>query len=126
MVGVAGTLVASTEVRRGQLDAAAAIYRSLLPRWRRAGEWAVLSTMLRSVAELLAQRGRDEVAAVILGAVTAKGRGHEVFGADAHRLRQLADDIGGRIGPGPMAEALARGAGLDIETAAALAAAELD
>ena len=116
---------ASIDARHGEVDAAVAAYRWLLPWWRRAGEYSVLWTLLRSIAQLLDRLGKPRAAAVLLGAVAAPGSGHDVFGDDALRLADLATRLEASLGD-DFAVARAQGAGLDVGAAAALAAAELE
>jgi hypothetical protein len=126
VTGIAGASVASIDARHGEVDAAAAAaYRWLLPWWRRSGEYSALWTLLPSIAQPLDRLGRPRTAAVLLGAVTAPGSGHEVFGDDALRLADLATRLEGPLGD-DFADARAEGAGLDVEAAAALAASELE
>jgi predicted ATPase/DNA-binding SARP family transcriptional activator len=126
VTGVAGALVASLDVRAGEVTRAVTAYRWLIPWWWRAGEWSVLWTMLRSVVELFCALGRYRAAALLLGAVTAPGSGHEVFGDDAERLALLSAELAARMGDAAFAEARAEGRALDVESAAALTATELD
>ena len=125
MTGIAGTLAASIDARHGEVDAAVAAYRWLLPWWRRSGEYSVLWTVLRSIAQLFERLGKPRAAAVLLGAVTKPGAGHEVFGDDAVRLADLATRLEAELGA-DFALARAEGAGMDVEAAAALAASELE
>ena len=125
VTGIAGTLAASIDARHGEVDAAVAAYRWLLPWWRRSGEYSVLWTLLRSIAQLLERLGKPRAAAVLLGAVTAPGSGHEVFGDDALLLADLATRLEADLGE-DFTVARAEGSGLDVEAAAALAASELE
>jgi predicted ATPase/DNA-binding SARP family transcriptional activator len=126
VIGVAGALAASIDVRLGALEEAIVAYRWLLPWWRRAGELSVLGTVLRSTAELLARLERDELAALLLGAVTVPDTGHGVFGGDAVRLGELATQLEGRLGGERFEAARSRGARLGVADAAAVAEAELE
>jgi hypothetical protein len=126
VTGVAGATAASIDARSGSAEDAVAAYRWLLPWWRRAGEWSVLGTMLRSVAGLLARLERYRPAAVLLGAVTTAGGGHEVFGEDAVRLAELAALLEARLGPAALGAGRAEGGVLGVDAAAALAIAELE
>ncbi|HTN81216.1 MAG TPA: BTAD domain-containing putative transcriptional regulator [Acidimicrobiales bacterium] len=125
VTGVAGTLAASIDARRGDFMRAITAYRWLLPWWRKAGEWSVLGTLLRSMAELLHQVGRNRSAAVLLAAVLTPGAGHEVFGDDARRLADLARRLEPELGD-EFHVATAEGSALTVEEAATLAEAELD
>jgi hypothetical protein len=125
VTGIAGTLAASIDARHGEVDAAVAAYRWLLPWWRRSGEYSVLWTLLRSIAQLLDRLGKPRAAAVLLGAVTAPGSGHEVFGDDALLLADLAGRLEVELGD-DFRVARAEGAGMDVEAAAALASSELE
>ena len=84
----------------------------------------MLWTLLRSIAQLLHRLGKPRAAAVLLGAVTAPGSGHEVFGDDALLLTELAGRLEVELGD-DFTVARLEGAGLDVEAAAALAASEL-
>ena len=125
VTGVAGTLAASIDARRGDVMRAITAYQWLLPWWRKAGEWSVLGTLLRSMAELLHQVGRNRSAAVLLAAVLTPGAGHEVFGDDARRLADLARRLEPELGD-EFHVATAEGSALTVEEAATLAEAELD
>ena len=125
VTGVAGTLAASIDARRGDVRSAVTAYRWLLPWWRRAGEWSVLWTLLRSMAILLERMGRHRPSAVLLAAVLAPGAGHEVFGDDAVRLAELKARLEPALGE-DFSLASEEGAALSVEEAAQLAAAELE
>ncbi len=58
----------------------------------------MLWTLLRSIAQLLHRLGKPRAAAVLLGAVTAPGSGHEVFGDDALLLAELAGRLEVELG----------------------------
>ena len=125
VTGIAGTLAASIDARQGDVRSAVTAYRWLLPWWRRAGEWSVLWTLLRSMAILLERMGRYRPSAVLLAAVLAPGAGHEVFGDDAVRLADLKARLEPELGD-DFTAATEEGAALTVEEAAQLAVVELD
>ena len=124
--GIAGSSLASLEARHGEPEAAIAVYRWLLPHWRRSGIHSLGWTTLRAVAELLARIGRDRAAATLLGAVTSPNTGHDVFGADAERLAQLESTLRSRLGPHDLGIAMDEGSSLSDGDATALALATFD
>ncbi|MCO8126471.1 winged helix-turn-helix domain-containing protein [Acidimicrobiia bacterium EGI L10123] len=124
--GVAGASLASLDARAGDVPAAVGHYRWLLPLWLRAGVRSPFRTMLRTVTELLCGQGLDDQAALLLGAVTAPGAGHEVVGDDVDRLAAVRAELEQRLGPGRLAELLAEGAALDDAAAAGVATAAFD
>lgn len=133
--GIAATSLASLCVRQGRVDEAVELYRWLLPHWLRAGVAAPFWTMLRSVTELLVDRGADERhgdldvdehAARLLGAVTHAGRGHEVVGDDDLRLSDAAATLRSRLGDERFETAVSAGGALDEPAAAAIATAAFD
>jgi hypothetical protein len=79
--------------------------------------WSTQWTMLRSIAGLLARRGQDRDAAVLLGAIQATGAGHRVFGDDEVTLRELDRHLRRALGAHACAAALAEGAVLDGDAA---------
>ena len=124
--GVAGALIASMSARLGNVDEAIDVYRWVLPWCARAGEWSILGTALRSTSELLVQMDRHRSAAIVLGAVAQSREGHAVFGADADRLAQLSGDLSERLGRDVFDQLFAEGTRLDVDSAAAIATAEIE
>jgi hypothetical protein len=113
--GVAGTSLASVHARRGRPAPAAVEYRWLLDHWNRSGEVAVLWVMLRSVAQVLADRGQPVEAATVLGAVTSSCEGHAIVGEDVERLATLAAGLQARLGRDAFEVAAARGRGVAVD-----------
>ncbi|HSP03369.1 MAG TPA: BTAD domain-containing putative transcriptional regulator [Acidimicrobiales bacterium] len=124
--GVAGASLASLDARAGDVRAAVGHYRWLLPLWLRAGVRSPLRTMLRTVTELLCGQGLDEQAALLLGAVTAPGVGHEVVGDDVDRLAAVRAELEQRLGSARLDELLVEGATLDDAAAASVATAAFE
>jgi hypothetical protein len=83
--------------------------------------WSTQSTMLRSVAGLLARLGRARDAAVLLGAVRATQAGHRIFGADAAALTELGSRLHATLGDDAYQAAIGEGSGLDGDAAVELA-----
>jgi tetratricopeptide (TPR) repeat protein len=125
ITGLAGASMASIDARHGDADVAAEAYRDLIAHWRRAGMWPTQWTMLRSIADLLARRGRHREAAALEGAVRATRAGHEIFGADEVALAALGSRLRGHLGDETYDQARAEGAELDGDAAAELALAAL-
>ncbi|MBJ8337813.1 winged helix-turn-helix domain-containing protein [Antrihabitans sp. YC3-6] len=126
VLGIAGSTAASLETRHGDAESAVELYRWLLPHWRRAGVRSLQWTTLRSVAELLARLGLTRAAAVLLGAVTSSAGGHDIYGEDDRRLRELADELRRILGTDMYTAALAEGGRLDDNAAAARALSAFD
>ncbi|MET0909545.1 MAG: AfsR/SARP family transcriptional regulator, partial [Ilumatobacteraceae bacterium] len=124
--GVAGASLASLDVRSGDIEAAIANYRWLLPLWLRSGVRSPFWTSMRWVVELCARLGADEAAARLLGAVLSPSTGHEVYGDDDARLAQLRRDLSARLGADRFAELFAAGWQLDDAAAATEATAAFD
>lgn len=117
VTGVAGASKASLDARLGDPDEAAATYRRLIAHWRRAGMWSTQWTMLRSIAGLLARRGRPVDAAVLEGAVRATSEGHRLFGADEVALAELGEQLRATLGDEAYETARRRGAALGGDAA---------
>jgi hypothetical protein len=124
--GIAGASLASLDVRSGDIPAAIATYRWLLPLWLRSGVRSPFWTSMRWVVELCALLGAHESAARLLGAVLSPTSGHEVYGDDDVRLGQLRLELADRLGADRFAEALAAGSVLDDAAAASEATAAFD
>jgi predicted ATPase/DNA-binding SARP family transcriptional activator len=126
VLGVAGTSYASIAARTGDPAVAVSEYRWLLAHWRRAGVRSLLSTTLRSVAELLARIGSDRAAATLLGSALSEGTAHGLFGEDLRRLTALASSLSDRMGAQAYATAARAGRELDDGKLAAVAVAAFD
>jgi hypothetical protein len=124
--GVAGASLASLDVRADDPGAAIATYRWLLPLWLRSGVRSPFWTAMRSVVELCARIGADEPATRLLGAVFSPAHGHDVYGDDDVRLRQLAGELSERLRVDRFDAVFASGAQLDDAAAALEATAAFD
>ena len=120
-LGVALVTVTSLRARRGDTAGAARAAAESLEHWRGTGNRTHQWVGLRAVAELLADAGRDQVAAELLAGLTARRSGGPVFGADAARLGVLADVLRSRLGELAALRAERRGAALDDEALVDLA-----
>ena len=79
--GVAGVSAATLHARAGDGDRALDLYAALLDHWRRAGVWTQQWTTLRTLTELLTDRGEARAAAALLGALRATTTAAPAFGA---------------------------------------------
>lgn len=112
-LGVALVTVTSLRTRQGDVPGAARAAAESLEHWRGTGNRTHLWVGLRAVVELLAQAGRDDVAAELLGGLAARRSGGALFGADAARLAALRDDLAARLGAEALDRAERRGAARD-------------
>ncbi len=117
VVGLAGASKASIDARVGDPDVAAEDFRRLITHWRRAGMWSTQWTMLRSIAGLLARRGRHRDAAVLEGAVRGADAGHLIFGTDEVALRELGAELAATLGSEEYEAARREGGVLDGDAA---------
>ena len=112
--------------RRGDARAALLGYGDVVETWYRGGDWANQWLSLRQLAGTLASMGRDEEAAVILGAVDAAGATTALPFApsDARDLQLIAEDLGQRLGADAVERARREGRTMrdDMVVDAALAA----
>jgi predicted ATPase/DNA-binding SARP family transcriptional activator len=122
--GIAGASAASIEVRHGDPNVAADRYRQLFDLWRQGVVRPVMSTMLRTVAELLHRLGDADTAAVLLGSVLHTETA-PVYGEDAGRLSELGESLHAALGEERFAAAVEEGRRLDDEGAFERAAAAL-
>ncbi|MGV9710057.1 BTAD domain-containing putative transcriptional regulator [Gordonia sp. NPDC003424] len=127
LLGVALTSRASIEVRHGALDCAASHLMETVDHWRDAGNWTHQWVSLRAVIDVLARLGRDDAAAILLGAVRGHGvdAGPESLGADAGRLTEVENALRAHLGDRTVDELAARGAGLTRTAVIDLAIGEL-
>ena len=97
--------------RRGDAHRALLGYGEVVETWYRGGDWANQWLSLRQLAGTLASIGRDEEAALILGAVDAAGATSALPFApsDAHDLQLIAEDLGERLGPDALERARRHG-----------------
>ena len=114
--------------RGGELDEALSGYREVVGTWFRGGDWANQWLSLRHVAGILATAGRDDEAALLIGAVQAAGAAAALPFAplDADELDELTRDLAHRLGDDALAEAGRRGASMRADAAVALALGTID
>lgn len=109
----AGAALAANARRRGRHDRAAELHRWLLPRTYRLGDDAVVVTLLRSAAALLAQRGRPRDAAVVLGAIRSTSGRAALFAGEDRRRGRLAEELEAVLGGDAFDAATREGSGID-------------
>ena len=126
LAGVALVSAASVRSRYGDPRQGLLLFSEVVRHWHQAGNRTQLWTTLRGVVDLLARVGEVEPAAVLLGVLTSRSTGAPVFGADAARLEQTADQLRARLGPARFAAATARGSALPDEEVPAWAHEALD
>ncbi|MEJ2862681.1 BTAD domain-containing putative transcriptional regulator [Actinomycetospora flava] len=109
-LGAALVTVTSLRARAGDTAAAARSALASLEHWRGTGNRTHQWVGLRGVAEILADAGRDELAAELLGGLASRRSGGALFGPDAARLAALRDALAARLGDDVLAHAERRGA----------------
>ncbi|MGS0688206.1 AfsR/SARP family transcriptional regulator [Nakamurella sp. GG22] len=109
LTGVALVSAASVRVRGADPLPAVPMLREVVEHWHRQADWTHQWTTFRVVAELLVRLGRDEPAAVVLGAQRWGHRAGTVFGQDAERLDVLAGTLTDRLGAERLRELMLRG-----------------
>ena len=95
---VARIALISALVRLGRHDEALRVFPDLLHQLRRRGGWPQLWTSLRILAELLAELGRPQDAALLLASANLDPSAPPVTGDDVPRYRELRRRITGQIG----------------------------
>jgi hypothetical protein len=80
---------------------------------------------LRNVVDLLVRLRRDDEAAVLHAALTARADVAPLFGADAERMAAAARELAGRLGDEALAARAREGAALSDADVVALARAAL-
>lgn len=115
LTGLAATSATSLQARHGDPAAVMRRFPDLIDLWERAGYWTQQWTMLRSLVATLARLGRDEPAAILLGALHASRTAAPVYGHDAERLADVLGQIEERAGRRRLAEWLERGRSLGDE-----------
>jgi predicted ATPase/DNA-binding SARP family transcriptional activator len=95
---VARIALVSALVRLGRHDQALRVFPGLLQQLRRRDGWPQLWTSLRILAELLAELGRPQDAALLLASASADPSAPPVTGDDVPRYRELRRRIVGQIG----------------------------
>lgn len=121
VAGVALVAIASTQARVGNLDEAMSTYRRTIALWHQRGDWTHQWTTLRNLVGLVHHIGRHEQAAVLLGAVTADGRGAPAFGQGAIELDRVTESIAASIGSAAFEGLTEHGRDLSPDDAVALA-----
>jgi ATP/maltotriose-dependent transcriptional regulator MalT len=110
LTGVAGLSLVSLRARTTTDDESLAGFAEIIDHWARAGtavhQWATL----RNLVQVLAQRGADEDAARLHGALTTSPRGAAPQGAEAARLAAEMGRVKTRLGPQRFSELTAEGA----------------
>lgn len=101
--GIASTVLGQVLVRHRPVDEATRHLSLLLDRWRRTATWPQLWTTMRLVAELLARRGDDDVALLVLEAAAGDPAAPTPTGADADRDEAVRSQLAERLGPGAVA-----------------------
>ncbi|MFP3901964.1 MAG: ATP-binding protein, partial [Acidimicrobiia bacterium] len=91
--GIALTALVSGLVRHGATDQAIGHVPELIELWRRAATWPQLWTTLRLVAALLVDRGRSDVAALVLEAAGHDPSAPALSGDDTRRHARLGERI---------------------------------
>lgn len=126
--GVALVSLASLCGRRGETDRALALFREVIVRWRRLGNYSHQLTTLRNLVEVLARLDAgetvDETAARLHGAVGAAST--PSFGAEAERLASAWAQLERRMGTDSAQTTAARGQSLSVAEMADEALATLD
>lgn len=121
VLGVAAVALVSIQARRGEPTTALRSFATVLERLGRAGDWTHLWTGLRWLVVLLVRLEHDEVAAILLGAVTGAPTAPPVYGDDAERLAGVEARLRVRLGEARLRDAMARGTGLADDAAVTLA-----
>ncbi|HSJ43807.1 MAG TPA: BTAD domain-containing putative transcriptional regulator [Euzebyales bacterium] len=117
LTGVALVTTASLLARHGDAARAVPLFRETVDRWHRAGNWTQQWVTTRSIVGMLLRLRADEDAAVLLGVLSTRTTAAEPYGADARRLAEAAEELGGRLGAERLAAARARGAAMDDDAA---------
>lgn len=114
--GVALVSLASLCGRRGEADRALELFRDVIARWRRLGNYSHQLTTLRNLVEVLARLDAgaavDEPAARLHGAVTAAAT--PSFGVEAQRLASAWARLEQRLGADAAHAAAVGGTGLTV------------
>ncbi len=106
--GVAGISLTSVRARTGDPEAAPRAFDSILRACRRDGNLTHAVTVLRNLVELLVRLGDDELAMIVLGAVTHHGR-RLPYGEEAVRLNEARGTVEARAGLTTVEQWLAKG-----------------
>lgn len=125
LVGVALLSLASVTARHEDPARAVPLFAGVIEHWHRLGNWTQRWTTFRTVAELLAQVGDLENAALLMGACR-RAAPVAAYGPDARRLDELADRLHGQLGAATADELARRGEGLTADEVVALVRDALD
>jgi hypothetical protein len=98
-------------LRTGDHATAVRLFPEAIRGWQRAGSWFQQWTTLRTLAILLAERGADEQAAVLLGAADAAPEAPAIGGAEAPAYDALRVRLASRLGTARFAQAARWAAG---------------
>ncbi|MFH0245552.1 BTAD domain-containing putative transcriptional regulator [Streptomyces sp. HK10] len=109
LAGVALVSAASMRARTGHAAEAVPLFREVLDHWHRSGNWTQQWTSVRGVVDVLVRLGRDEDAALLLGALRNRTSAAPVYGSDAERLGGAERLLAGRLGEVRFAELTTRG-----------------
>lgn len=114
--------------QQGATETALRSYREVVETWYRGGDWANQWLSLRQLVGVLAASGRDEDAALLLGAVSAAGATTALPFApfDAETLKRVSDGLERRLGRGQMGVAQRQGQRMREEAVVGLALAAID
>lgn len=99
VVATATLTLATVTARAGDLHGACAHFGEVIRYWQRTGSWTQQWTTLRNVAEVLAQLGDAEHAALLLLAAADDADAAALTGDDAARLGALRDALQARLDP---------------------------
>jgi len=109
LTGAASVAAAAVTGRHGDPAAAAHLFLDVIGHWSDLGDWLHQWTTLRNVVNLLVRVGRDQDAAVLHGALTARENAAPIYGEDAERMAAARDLLESRLGNARLAELSYRG-----------------
>ena len=109
LTGVASVAAAAGNSRYGDPASAASLFLDVIQHWSELGDWLHQWTTLRNVVNLLVRLGRDQEAATLHGALTARANLPPLFGDDAQRMAEARVLLEGRLGREDFAELSRRG-----------------
>ena len=124
LVGVAGLSWVSLRARSATQHESLAEFAEIIEHWSRAGTATHQWSTLRNLVQVLAQRGADEDAARLHGALMASPRGTVPQGAEGTRLTAAMRGVERRLGTLRFSELVADGANwsdVEVVTRARLA-----
>jgi predicted ATPase/DNA-binding winged helix-turn-helix (wHTH) protein len=121
LLGVTLVSLASTRGRLGHRQEALRDFLRIVDLWHRRGDWTHQWTTLRNVVVLLHEVGRDDDAAVLLGAVTGENASTPSYGESRRALSRLRAEVADAMGEDRLADHLERGRGLTPDATVDLA-----